>query len=142
MKNITNYFVLIVLFCTVSAHAGKIKSVKFETLYRGAYGANEESGSQEIIEIFNQDEWINYWNKMGFPVPQEKTIDFTDYYVVIALDSLQPSSGYSIEITNIKEDTSVNDRPFEITFKLVQPGSAAGVLDVLTRPYHIIKVRK
>ena len=60
---------------------------------------------------------------------------------MIAIDEIRNSSGYILKIENITVDTAFENQPFEITLQLKQPGSAAIIAWVLTRPYHIVKIR-
>ncbi len=128
----------------VEATAG-IKKAVFETVDKGQYSDYEGENKQQIIEIYNKEEWENFWRqhvKGTYPPPPVPDIDFIKYYVIVAMDEVRNSGGYSLEIKEVKVDSSVGNRPFEITLQLVQPGSAAEVTGVITRPYHIIKVKK
>ena len=61
--------------------------------------------------------------------------NFNEYFLVVALQGSKPTDGYSINITNIIQD----GKTLSIKVHLVNP--LYGV-DVVTSPYHIIKVKK
>jgi hypothetical protein len=117
----------------------------FETIDKGTYSHHEENNKQHIIEIYSQNEWQKFWDKHvsgTFPKPDLPKIDFQKYFTIVAIDEIRSSGGYALEIKEITIDTAVESRPFVITLKVMYPGSASVTTSALTRPYHIVKVKK
>ncbi|MBU4304595.1 MAG: hypothetical protein KJ893_03065 [Candidatus Omnitrophica bacterium] len=145
MKAIFNFVIAISLLSTATVHADTIKKTAFETIDKGVYSQYEENNRQHIIEIYNQDEWQEFWNQHTsgtFPLPELPEIDFQKYFILIAIDEIRSSGGYTLEIKEIAIDTAFENRPFEIAIIINFPGSAAGTTAALTRPYHIVKIKK
>ncbi|MFA5270915.1 MAG: protease complex subunit PrcB family protein [Candidatus Omnitrophota bacterium] len=137
--------ILIALFFIPSANAQTIKKVNFETIDKGNYSYYKDNDRQDNIEIYNQQEWQIFWNQhIGglSPKPLLPKVDFKDYFVIAAMDEIRASGGYTLEIEEVTIDTSVENHPFGIIIKLKQPGSAAGTTAALTRPYHIVKIKR
>ncbi len=136
---------IIGLIFSVSAYPDTIKNVSFETIDQGAWSKYQENNDQQIIEIYDQKGWEDFWNKHTsgkFPAPGVPEINFRKYLVIVALDQIRNSSGYKLKIKNIVVDTALENRLFEISIEVTFPGSAAITADVLTRPFHIVKVEK
>ena len=145
MKAIFNFVIAISLLSTATVFADTIKKTVFETIDKGVYSQYEENNKQHIIEIYTQNEWQKFWNHhtIGtFPSPELPKIDFQKYLIVIAIDEIRSSGGYTLEIKDIAIDSTLENRPFDITITLNYPGSAAGTTSALTRPYHIVKIKK
>lgn len=137
--------ILIALFFAPPANAQTIKKVNFETIDKGEYSNYKDNDRQHSIEIYNQQEWQVFWNQhIGglSPKPLLPKVDFKDYLVIAAIDEIRFSGGYTLEIEEVTIDTSVENRPFGIIIKLKQPGSAAATTGALTRPYHIVKIKR
>ena len=146
MKAIFNFVIAISLLSTATVHADIIKKTVFENIDKGVYSQyEEESNKQHIIEIYTQNEWKNFWDQhtiSTFPSPELPKIDFQKYFILIAIDEIRSSGGYTLEIKEITIDTAFENRPFEIAVIINFPGSAAGTTAALTRPYHIVKIKK
>ena len=145
MKAKLKFLIAILLFSVATANADTIKKIDFETIDKGFYSHYKGDNKQHIIEIYNQEDWQTFWNQHisgTFPPPPLPDIDFKNYIVIVALDEMRSSGGYTLEIKKITIDTAVESRPFEIIIQLNQPGSAAGTIAVMTRPYHIVKIKK
>ena len=144
MKKIST-FIITVLFFSTSVYAGSIQKVSFETIDKGSYSHYEENNKQHIIEIYNQNEWQNFWDKhtsWTFPPSELPEINFQKHIVIVAIDERRSSGGYGLEIKEINVDTAFKNRPFTITLQSKHPGSASMTTSSLTRPYHIAKIEK
>jgi len=87
-------------------------------------------------EIFNNyTEWNNFvTNIWGLAnIPDEATVNFNEYQVIVALDEPRPNGGHSIDITSIIE----NATNIVITVEKLNNGDAT---QIPTRPYHFIKI--
>jgi len=141
-------FIVMCLFMAINPFivtATAIRKAVFETVDKGFFSHYEGDDKQQIIEIYNKKEWKDFWEqhtKGIYPPPPLPIIDFTKYYVIVAMDEIRSRGGYALQIKEVKVDSSIENRPFDIIIQLIQPGSAVGTTAVITRPYHIIKVRK
>ena len=134
-----------VLLISTSVYADSIQKVSFETINKGTYSHYEENNKQHIIEIYNQKEWQNFWGQHTsgtFPPPELQEINFQEHIVIVAIDKIRSSDGYTLEIKEISVDTAFENRPSMIALQSKHPGSASVTTAVLTRPYHIVKIEK
>ncbi len=144
MEKISMLIVTVVLLST-SVYADSIQKVSFETIDKGGYSRYEKNDKQHIIEIYNQNEWRNFWSKHTsgtFPPPELPEINFQKHIVIVAIDEMRSSGGYTLEIKEISVDMAFENRPFMITLQSKHPGSASATTSALTRPYHIAKIEK
>jgi len=117
----------------------------FETIKKGWLSNPELGGAQTLIEIYNNQEWSEFWVKYfkHFRVVSvAPAVDFENYMVLVALDNTRGGGGYSIEIKEVTMGSSSGERPFNVVLELHQPGSGAMTTMAMTRPIHIVKVRK
>ena len=133
------------LLISTSIYANSIQKVSFETIDKGIWSQYEENNKQHIIEIYSQNEWQNFWGQHTsgtFPSPELPEINFQEHIVIVAIDEIRMSGGYTLEIKEISVDTTLENRPLTITLQSKHPGSASVTTCALTRPYHIIKIEK
>ncbi len=123
--------------CIISSN-GVGEQLDFETIDKGPW--SNHSNKTDYV-IYNQQEWVELWTltfSNQVPVPDVPTINFTENTVIASYFGMKPSSGYSIEITEIVEfDSQININVGESS-----PGKYDIVLPALTHPYHIIKTEK
>jgi len=119
----------------------KIEDVKldseFETIAKGTQSGYNKHDS---LVIKDQAEWEKIWSLHTSnldQIPRVPEIDFKTYMVIAIFRGEFRTSGYLTEIAQINES---NDK-IEVT--VTETDEVKGmVLDVLTYPYHIIKVKK
>lgn len=119
----------------------KIENVKldseFETITKGTQSGYNKRDS---LVIKDQAEWEKIWNLHTSnldQIPRVPKVDFNTDMVIAIFRGEFRTSGYLTEITQINES---NDK-IEVT--VTETDEVKGmVLDVLTYPYHIIKVKK
>ncbi|MDQ1329264.1 MAG: Protease complex subunit PrcB family protein [Candidatus Poribacteria bacterium] len=119
----------------------KIEDVKldseFETITKGTQSGYNKRDS---LVIKDQAEWEKIWNLHTSnldQIPRVPKVDFNTDMVIAIFRGEFRTSGYLTEITQINES---NDK-IEVT--VTETDEVKGmVLDVLTYPYHIIKVKK
>ena len=119
--------------------------VEIETIKKGWLHNPKLGGEQVLIEIYNNQEWSVFWAKYfkNFrTVSEVPAIDFDNYIVIAALDATRGGGGYSIEIKEITMGASSEGRPFKVVLELQQAGSAAVTTSAMTRPIHIVKIKK
>lgn len=111
--------------------------VDFTTIAKGTYSGYEKA-SQKVID--NQEQWQDLWQQHTSdtepppPVPQE---NFSRYMIVAVFAGEQPSSGYLVEIISVEK---TDDESFVITVEYDQPEPGDLVQDVITYPYHIVRI--
>jgi len=137
------------LFISAITRAGTIKNISFSTVDKGTYSpvGDEKDNKQRIVEIYNQEEWKSFWewHKASLkrdPAPELPEINFNDFIVIVAIDQIRGNGGYSLEIKNVSIDKAFKSRPFKISIEIKSPGSAQVTPSVMTRPYHIVKIKK
>ncbi len=145
MKTILNLLIATSLLTATTVYSDTIKKMPFETIDKGEGSKYEKNNKQHIIEIYKQHDWKIFWGQHTngtSPSPKLPEIDFQKYFIVIAIDEIRSSGGYTLEIKEITIDTALENRPFKITLQAEQPGSASITTSALTRPYHIVKIKK
>jgi len=125
------------------------QSISFETIDKGEvsyfrYGYPDFSGSEIVIKDWKT--WAWFWKRHteGIqPPPPLPKVDFrTEMVLVVILGHQTSGGGPSIEIKSIEEIfpfTNISGKRVRV---LVQENREPGPLDVITNPYHIIKVPK
>ena len=119
----------------------KIEDVKldseFETIAKGTQSGYNKRDS---LVIKDQAEWEKIWNLHTSnldQIPHVPEVDLNTDMVIAIFRGEFPTSGYLTEIAQINES---NDK---IEVIVTETDEVKGmVLDVLTYPYHIIKVKK
>jgi len=112
-----------------------------ETLARGEdFEKNEAEPwrDMEFLIFTNSATWNNFLDERCREDLMSKLKNFTnfgDYFLIVALQGSKPSDGYSINITNVTQF----DKTVKVKVHLVE---AEMGIDVVTSPYHIIKVKK
>jgi len=99
-------------------------------IFNGNYNSTQHN------EIFNNyTEWNNFvTNIWGLAnIPNEATVNFNEYQVIVALDEPRPNGGHSIDITSIIE----NATNIVITVEKLNNGDDT---QIPTRPYHFVKI--
>lgn len=116
------------------AHETEASSFSMETIAQGGFSGVEEEGCQVIR---SQVEWTEVWNNInqGSELPE---IDFSQYMLIAAFMGEQPTTGYSIEVS---QAFYYQDK-LMVTIIKKQPAKDAMVGEALTQPYHIVKVEQ
>ena len=104
------------------------------------YGNGDENIPQQNIIITNQEDWNNLMNSMNSVNNvsnsfTETNINFEVYQIIAVFDEIKNSGGYSIDITSVVEN---EDNIVVFVDKLLN----GSVNDVITQPFHIIKIQK
>jgi hypothetical protein len=99
-------------------------------------GSMSEVDSFQTLIIDDQATYQEFVssNKLVIPNP----IDLRDRTVIAIFMGYRPTSGYSVEITDVKEE----DQKMFITVNLKQPGKNCINLQVITNPYQIVSIKK
>jgi len=113
------------------------QSPEFETIDKGTQSGYHKRGS---LVIKDQAGWENVWNLHTSnldQIPHVPEVDFNTDMVIAIFRGEFPSSGFYTEITNIAESKD----KLEVT--VTETNDLQGMLlDVMTYPYHIVKLRR
>lgn len=87
------------------------------------------------------------WRKhmsLQLPVPPVPVIDFQESMVVAAFAGQKPSGGYSLQIDEVTRIPATPEQPSQIVVRTSEtiPGEDASVTQMLTSPFHMVRVRK
>jgi hypothetical protein len=113
-------------------------SVSFLTLAKGTWSGPKEptdmvfKGEAELADV-----WKTLSNQPDKPVPMP-AVDFTAEMVIGAFAGFKPSSGFSTEIKSIE----VKGDELHVQVVDTKPSPGAMTMDIVTYPYHIVKVTK
>lgn len=98
----------------------------------------DSSGITDPREVIIKDSvaWTKFWaehqSMMGTP-PPAPSVNFKKFMVVGIFIGERGSSGYSVQMTNIKEV----DKELIVSYTETQPSSGGMQLSVMTQPYHL-----
>ncbi len=106
------------------------------------YGNGDEGIGEENFHITDQSAWEELMDKINSVNTEtdkftETDIDFAKYEVIAVFDQIRPSSSYAIELFITDDTENIN---VEIT-KIIPPDGSI-VSQVITQPYHIVKIDK
>lgn len=115
----------------------------FTSLTKGnLFGNGAEGFKKENIVISSKDQWKSFLSKMDTTNKVSKTfenaIDFSKEMVLVCMDKVRNSGGFSVEIiTVVKEEGT-----FLIKVKTIGPKPMDMVTSAIMQPYHIVKIKK
>ena len=88
--------------------------------------------------VQSEEDWKKLWTRHapnGAPLP---AVDFTSELVVGVFAGQQASAGYQIEIVRIERESS----GLIVVYRIESPAKDAMVAQVLTQPFHFVRLRK
>jgi len=115
-----------------------VKSLEFTTIERGFFSGFTEKKNWVIK---TQEQWTELWNVhtlTRIPHPAPPAVNFEKEMVLAVFIGQRPTGGFAAEITKIKK----YGNELIVFFTEVKPAPDALVTQVLTQPYHIIKIEK
>jgi len=147
IKKVT--FPLLILFLLLIQGIALSQSIPFETIDKGEasyyrYGDPDFSGAEMVIKDWKT--WAWFWKRHTQsiqPLPPIPKVDFrTEMVLVVILGYQTSGGGPSIEISSIEGIVNCNVCLTSVKRirALVKENREPGPLDVITNPYHIIKV--
>jgi hypothetical protein len=134
---ITIIFSLLLVGCPKNEEGG------FTSLSKGSlFGNGAEGFKKENIVISSKEEWKFFLSKMdttnNVSKTFENTIDFSKEMVIVCIDKVRNSGGFSIEIIEAVTESDT----FLIKVKTKGPKPMDMVTSVMMQPYHIVKIKK
>jgi serine kinase of HPr protein (carbohydrate metabolism regulator) len=134
---ITILFSLVLVGCPKNEEGG------FTSLSNGnLFGNGAEGFKKENIVISSKKEWKFFLTKFDTTNKVSKTfenaIDFSEEMIVICLDNVRSSGGFSVEIIEVIKEASTT--LIKVKFKSPKPMDM--VNSVIIQPYHIVKINK
>ena len=141
-KYLKNIVILLALISTLLI-IGCVKQfldqeLAFETIDKRPFSGHNDNKYYVIKET---SEWGNLWSivySIIIPKPDLPDVNFNNEMIIAVFQGSQPSSGYSIEITEIIEKENF----VEVFVKKTSPSQGSLQLDVITDPFHIVKIRR
>ena len=110
----------------------RLEDIPFKIISTGEQSSYE--GGPTLVVIRQAAEWEPFWKQVtgdDSPAPQ---VDFEKEMVIAGFAGVKPTSGYYIKITNIKEF----DKNLHVSVEM----GGWGMLDVMTYPYQIVRLKK
>lgn len=110
--------------------------VNFNTIAQGTYSAYPTANQ---LAISSTAEWVDLWQRHSsnnIPPPPVPEVDFTQDRVIAVFAGEKFTGGYSVEIISVETTNS----QLVIIVKHRQPGAEDIVTQVITHPYHIIRI--
>lgn len=110
----------------------------FSTVLKGENSGETKNKNYLII---NEKDFENIWNLINeniTPKPEMPKIDFSKEVVVAVFQGEKPTGGYGVEIVKIIEDSAA----VNVLVKEKSPGVFCAVPEVITSPYHLVKIKK
>ena len=133
----TIIFSLLLVGCPENTEGG------FTSLAKGnLFDAGEEGFKKEYIIISSKEEWNSFLSKIDTTNKVsdtfENTIDFSKENVIVAIDKVRNTGGFSIEIIEVVN----TDEETIIKLETKGPKPTDMVVTAIIQPYHIIKIKK
>jgi len=143
MKNFI-YLITPALMLAMTSFSGcdgkvPVNSISYILIGQGAlFGAGEEGIVRQNLVITDDVNWQNLINQMNTRNNvsdsfTETNINFSEYMVIAVFDKVKGNGGWSIDITNIDNQTN----QIVVTVTNLKTGN---VSSVITQPYHIVKI--
>ena len=134
---ITIIFSLLLVGCPKNEEGG------FTSLSKGnLFGNGAEGFKKENIVISSKKEWKSFLLKIDTTNKESSTfenaIDFSKEMIVICVDKVRNSGGFSVEIIEVIKEESTT--LIKVKFKSPKPMDM--VTAVIIQPYHIVKINK
>lgn len=135
--------VIMILFSFLLVGCPKNNEGGFTSLSKGSlFGNGAEGFKKENIVISSKEEWKSFLLKIDTTNKISKTfenaIDFSKEMVIVCIDKVRNSGGFSVEIIEaVKEGDT-----FLIKVKTEGPKPMSMVTSVIIQPYHIVKIKK
>ena len=135
--------VITILFSLLLVGCPKNEEGGFTSLSKGnLFGNGAEGFKKENIVISSKKEWKSLLSKFDTTNKVSKTfenaIDFSKEMIVVSVDKVRNSGGFSVEIIEaVKEGDT-----FLIKVKTKGPKPLDKVTSVMMQPYHIVKIKK
>ncbi|CAL2065211.1 protease complex subunit PrcB family protein [Tenacibaculum sp. 190524A05c] len=134
---------LLTLSCANKTMGQTDRENKIVNLYEGTLtGAGAEGFEKGNIIIQSQEAWqsiVNKLNSVNEVTSQfNSTIDFSKNNVIIAVDRVRSTSGFSIKLSKAQEQKDM----LELNVLTKGPGPTDMVATVITQPIHIILIHK
>ena len=117
----------------LSCWAGaELPQVTFTTLAQGATSQIEEP---RTAAIRTSHEWAKLWTEHG-RIEKRPEIDFAGATVLAVFLGTRPTAGYGVEITRIEKEGA----GLVVTYRERAPGPDERTAQVLTAPFHIVRI--
>jgi hypothetical protein len=127
--------------CSFSDYGqNKLLQVAFATVDQGFSSGISD---RRFIAVKTQKEWESLWREhksVGSPGKGVPAIDLKQEMVIGVFSGEQRTGGYGIEITKIEADPAKNR--LNIYFRETSPPPDSMVVQMLTQPYHIVKLKR
>ena len=135
--------VVSILFSLLFVGCPKNEESNFTSLSKGnLFGNGAEGFKKENIVISSKKEWKSLLSKFDtinkISNTFENAIDFSKEMILVSIDKVRNSGGFSVEIIEVVKEGSA----FLIKVKTIGPKPMDMVTSALMQPYHIVKIKK
>jgi len=139
-KTTTFLYFLVPLGACFFTQAIASERVPFVTIDQGFRSGIRE---RKFLVIKNETEWKTVWQnhvQPNVPAKELPRVDFEKEMIVAVFLGEKPTGGYKVEITAIEEDRGKGR--LRVVVREGKPPAGAMVIQALTQPYHIVRVKK
>ena len=133
---------ILIIFSFILVGCPENTEVEFTSISKGnLYGAGEEGFGKENIIIASKEDWKSFLLKIDkvnkTSETFEKEINFSKEKIIVAIDKVRNTGGFSIEIESAIQSGK------EIIFKVrtLGPKPTDMVTTAIMQPYHIVKIK-
>jgi hypothetical protein len=135
--------VITILFSLLLVGCPKNEEGGFTSLSKGNLFGNGAEGFKKVnIVISSKKEWKSLLSKFDTTNKVSKTfenaIDFSIEMILVSVDKVRNSGGFSVEIIEVVKEGSA----FLIKVKTIGPKPMDMVTTAIMQPYHIVKIKK
>jgi hypothetical protein len=131
------------IFSMVLIGCPKNMQVGFTSIAKGnLFGNGSEGFHKQNIVISSQESWntflVNLDKTNTVSKTFENSIDFSKETIIIVIDKVRNSGGFSIEVTAVVPEGTA----MVVKLTLIAPKPMDMVTMAIVQPYHIVKVNK
>jgi hypothetical protein len=116
------------------------RSVAFRTVAHDAGTSSSVTGRTAVV-VRRDRRWRSLWrdlNAGAYQRPPLPRVDFSRQMLILVTQGRQSSGGYSITVESVRDDGT----RLIVSARERAPGSSCATPQVLTAPYHVVRVRR
>jgi hypothetical protein len=126
-----------VIACALAlAPAAEARPVAFHTVARGD-GASSELTQRRAFLVRGAERWGEVWRRLE-PTRTRPRVNFSRDMVLVVLQGAKTSAGHAIKVTGIDDAGG----RLEVAADEVSPGRGCFTAQVVTSPYHVVRLRR
>lgn len=113
------------------------EDISFTSLYSGNLNGSGEIDSQNVV-VSTKEDWQKLLSKFELTDDAVPAIDFSKSTLLVLVDQVRNTGGFSIKVDNIKE----KEGQLLVTVKKTGPKPTDMVTMAITQPFEVVEISK